>query len=110
MRLFRIILPFLLIASLQASAQAPHTFSRYGRENGFTGTTVEDMAQDSHGQLWLATWGGLYSFDGRTFQNYRTNDPGDRDNPRSNRFVDVDIFDEKDNLLFCATFSLFRVN
>ena len=93
MRLFRIILPFLLIASLQASAQAPHTFSRYGRENGFTGTTVEDMAQDSHGQLWLATWGGLYSFDGRTFQNYRTNDPGDRDNPRSNRFVDVDIFD-----------------
>ena len=24
--------------------------------------------------------------------------------------VDVDIFDEKDNLLFCATFSLFRVN
>ena len=94
MRLFRIILPFLLIVSLQASAQAPHTFSRYGRENGFTGTTVEDMAQDSHGQLWLATWGGLYSFDGRTFQNYRTNDPGDRDNPRSNRFVDVDIFDE----------------
>ena len=93
MRLFRIILPFLLIVSFQASAQAPHTFSRYGRENGFTGTTVEDMAQDSHGQLWLATWGGLYSFDGRTFQNYRTNDPGDRDNPRSNRFVDVDIFD-----------------
>lgn len=93
MRLFRIILPFLLIVSLQASAQAPHTFSRYGRENGFTGTTVEDMAQDSHGQLWLATWGGLYSFDGRTFQNYRTNDPGDRDNPRSNRFVDVDIAD-----------------
>ena len=93
MRLFRIILPFLLIVSLQVSAQAPHTFSRYGRENGFTGTTVEDMAQDSHGQLWLATWGGLYSFDGRTFQNYRTNDPGDRDNPRSNRFVDVDIAD-----------------
>ena len=91
--LFRITLSFLLIASLQLSAQAPHTFSRYGRENGFTGTTVEDMAQDSHGQLWLATWGGLYSFDGRTFQNYRTNDPGDRDNPRSNRFVDVDIAD-----------------
>ncbi len=83
----------LLVACLSARAQAPHSFSRYGRENGFAGTTVEDMVQDGHGQLWLATWGGLYSFDGRTFQNYKTNIPDDRDNSRSNRFVDVEAFD-----------------
>ena len=83
----------LLVACLSARAQAPHSFSRYGRENGFAGTTVEDMVQDGHGQLWLATWGGLYSFDGRTFQNYKTNIPDDRDNSRSNRFVDVESFD-----------------
>ncbi len=92
MRILRTVLPLLLICSLQAGAQAPHSFSRYGRENGFTGTTVEDMVQDSHGQLWLATWGGLYCFDGRTFQNYKTNIPDDRDSPGSNRFVDVETF------------------
>ncbi|MBQ9659847.1 MAG: helix-turn-helix domain-containing protein [Bacteroidales bacterium] len=81
----------LLIASV-TRAQAPHTFTRYGRESGFAGTTVEDMAQDCHGQLWLATWRGLYSFDGRTFQNYRREDPDARDNPRGNRFLGVEVF------------------
>ena len=84
----------LLLAAVWADAQPPHTFTRYGRENNFSGTTVEDMAQDSHGQLWLATWGGLYSFDGRTFQNYLTGNPEDRDNPRSNHFLDVEILDD----------------
>lgn len=74
-----------------ASAQPPHSFTRYGRENGFAGTTVEDLSQDSHGQLWLATWTGLYRFDGRTFQNFRTELPDGQDNPQGNRFTDVEI-------------------
>lgn len=84
-----------VLACLTVAAQPPHTFTRYGRENGFAGTTVEDMTQDVHGQLWLATWGGLYSFDGRTFYNFKTDLPDDRDNPRSNRFVDVEAFDDE---------------
>ena len=91
-------------------SQPPHTFTRYGRENNFSGTTVEDMAQDRYGQLWLATWGGLYSFDGRTFRNYRTGDPDDRDNPRSNHFTDVEILENGEILVVSYDSKLFRFN
>ena len=82
-----------IFAPILIWAQPPHSFTRYGRENNFSGTAVEDMAQDSYGQLWLATWGGLYSFDGRSFLNHMTDNPEDRDNPRSNHFVDVEILE-----------------
>ena len=105
------LLPLVLVLScLQLAAQAPHSFSRYGRENGFAGTTVEDMVQDSHGQLWLATWGGLYCFDGRTFQNYKTNIPDDGDNPRSNRFVDVEVFGDRDIRVVSYDNQLYRLD
>ena len=100
----------LLMTGLLAAAQAPHTFTRYGRENGFAGTTVESMVQDEHGQLWLATWGGLYSFDGRTFQNYKTSLPDDRDNPRSNRFVDVEAFGQDEVRVVSYDNHLYRLN
>ena len=96
--------------ALAAHAQAPHSFSRFGRENGFAGTTVENMVQDGHGQLWLATWGGLYSFDGRTFTNYKTDQPDEGDIPRSNRFVDVEVF--KDDRIAVVSYDnqLYRLN
>ena len=99
MRLFRLIgCIFLFLLSTDVFAQPPHSFTRYGRENDFSGTTVEDMAQDSHGQLWLATWGGLYDFDGRNFRNYRTDNPEDRNNPRSNHFVNVEALSNDESL------------
>ncbi len=101
---------FSLFACALAWAQPPHSFTRYGRENNFSGTTVEDMVQDRHGQLWLATWSGLYSFDGRTFHNYRTGDPDDSDNPRSNHFVDVEILENGEILTVSYDNRLFRFN
>ena len=106
----RYLLLTLLLAGCLASAQAPHSFTRYGRESGFAGTTVEDMEQDAHGQLWLATWRGLYSFDGRSFQNYRTDRPEDRDNPRSNRFLDVETFEDGTVLVVSYDNRLYRLN
>ena len=111
MRFFRLIVLFgLLGLATHLAAQPPHSFTRYGRENNFSGTTVEDMAQDSHGQLWLATWGGLYSFDGRTFRNYLTDNPEDRDNPRSNHFVDVEALDNDEILVLSYDNRLYRLN
>ena len=110
MHLRRLFVLLFLSASLLAAAQAPHSFSRYGRENGFAGTTVEDMTQDDHGQLWLATWGGLYSFDGRTFQNYKTDTPDDQDNPRSNRIVDVEAFPGDEILVVSYDNRLYRLD
>ena len=105
-----LIVSLLLLSATWLSAQPPHSFTRYGRENNFSGTTVEDMAQDRFGQLWLATWGGLYSFDGRNFQNYRTDLPEDRDNPRSNHFTDVEILDNGDILVVSFDNRLFRLD
>ena len=101
---------FTALLPILAWSQPPHTFTRYGRENNFSGTTVEDMAQDRFGQLWLATWGGLYSFDGRTFRNYRTDSPDDRDNPRSNHFTDVEILENGEILVVSYSNKLFRFN
>ena len=99
-----------ILAPILLRAQPPHSFTRYGRENNFAGTTVEDMAQDGHGQLWLATWGGLYSFDGRTFQNYLTGNPEDRDNPRSNHFVDVEVLVNGEIVALSYDNRLYRFN
>ena len=111
MRFFRLIVLFgLLGLATHLAAQPPHSFTRYGRENNFSGTTVEDMAQDSHGQLWLATWGGLYSFDGRTFQIYRTDNPEDRNNPRSNHFVNVEALSNDEILALSYDNCLYRLN
>ena len=110
MRKYNLTLVSCLLSAVLLSAQPPHSFTRYGRENNFSGTTVEDLAQDRFGQLWLATWGGLYSFDGRTFQNYRTDMPGDRDNPQSNHFTDVEILDDGGILVVSFDNHLYRLN
>lgn len=110
MRKYNLTLVTCLLSAVLLSAQPPHSFTRYGRENNFSGTTVEDMAQDSFGQLWLATWAGLYSFDGRTFQNYRTDNPEDRDNPRSNHFTDVEVLDNGEILVVSFDNRLCRLN
>lgn len=111
MRIFRlIVLTGLFGLTALAAAQPPHSFTRYGRENNFSATTVEDMAQDSHGQLWLATWGGLYSYDGRTFRNYLTDNPADRDNPRSNHFVNVEALENDEILALSYDNRLYRLN
>ena len=100
----------LILLAAPALAQPPHTITHYGRENSFSGTTVEDMAQDSHGQLWLATWGGLYAFDGRTFQNFRTDNPEDRNNPRSNHFTHVEALSNDEILALSYDNRLYRFN
>ena len=110
MRHSRCFLLFLFAAVQLAPAQAPRTFTRYGRESGFSGTMVEDMEQDARGQLWLATWRGLYSFDGRNFRNYRTGNPEDRDNPRSNRFLDVEALEDGSISVLSYDNRLYRLN
>ena len=72
------------------AAQPNHIFNRFTRESGLTSSTIQDMKQDGDGSLWLASWGGLYRFDGDRFTNYRTDIPDDRGNPRSNRFTNIE--------------------
>ena len=81
---------FLIIGALSLHAQPRHSFNSFTRENGLTSSTIQDMAQDRAGCLWLASWGGLYRFDGERFDNFKTTALNERGNPRSNRFIQIE--------------------
>jgi ligand-binding sensor domain-containing protein/signal transduction histidine kinase len=51
-------------------------FSSYTEEQGLINNDVEDLTEDSHGRLWIATHRGLSRFDPRkeTFKNYTVDD------------------------------------
>ncbi len=59
-------------AGLQAQQYNIRTF---GIEDGLPGSTVQAIAQDSAGFLWVDTDGGLCRFDGRTFRVWSPGDP-----------------------------------
>ena len=46
----------------------------YGIEDGLIDDRVTDLIEDRHGNLWIATLGGLCCFDGSTFQIFTTKD------------------------------------
>ena len=46
----------------------------YGGEDGLIDDRVSDLLLDRHGNLWVATQGGLACFNGRTFQTFTTED------------------------------------
>lgn len=48
-------------------------FQKYSIKDGLPQSTVKQIEQDKYGNLWLATQYGLSRFDGRSFENYTTN-------------------------------------
>ena len=46
----------------------------YGVEDGLIDNHVSDLLLDRHGNLWIATQGGLSCFDGRSFRSFTTED------------------------------------
>ena len=81
----------MLAPALYAMAQPQHSFTDFTRGYGLASSTMQDIVQDRDGFIWLASWGGIYCFDGDNFTNYKTSSLNDRGNLRSNRFIDLDI-------------------
>ena len=52
------------------------TFDRITEKQGLSSNVINDIIQDSHGFLWIATDRGLNRYDGYTFKNYITLGPG----------------------------------
>ena len=48
----------------------------FGENDGFSEALVQHMMQDTFGYIWLATWDGLYRYDGYRFSNFKAQ-PGD---------------------------------
>lgn len=75
---------------LNVHGQTLSTFTHYSTEMGFVQKEVMKLAQDNKGQMWFATWNGLYKFDGYRFSNYKAR-PGDGVRMESNRLESVSI-------------------
>ena len=73
----RLLISFLLLitATLHSGAVPRYQVSYYIKERGLPRTLVQDMIQDSNGCLWLASWSGLYRFDGISFSGFRVKTP-----------------------------------
>ena len=46
----------------------------YGVEDGLIDNYVNDLLLDRHGNLWIATRGGISCFDGGSFRTFTTED------------------------------------
>jgi len=63
----------LCIATFHSSAQR-FPFYNLKIENGLAQSQTTCMAQDSFGNLWIGTLGGISRYDGKKFTNYSVND------------------------------------
>lgn len=75
-------------------AQDHIAFQQWNIEQGLSNQVVRNLAQDSHGFLWITTEQGLNRFDGETFIHY-INVPGDS-NTISNNFLFGLAIDQND--------------
>lgn len=81
----RILSTFLLaIVTVSAMANMHYSFRNYGARDGMRQKEVMQIMQDTRGFMWLATWDGLYRFDGSVFKCIKAT-PGDGVNMTSNR-------------------------
>lgn len=67
---------FLLWVGSRLFSQSLCTMKEYTLLDGYSHGSVNQMLQDSHGIIWIATPDGLSCFDGYTFRNFKSY-PGD---------------------------------
>jgi signal transduction histidine kinase/ligand-binding sensor domain-containing protein/DNA-binding response OmpR family regulator len=85
-----ILLLLTFLFELSTIAQTFATFTPYSTEMGFVQKEVMMLAQDEKGQMWFATWDGLYRFDGYRFSNYKAR-PGNGVKMETNRLERICI-------------------
>ena len=73
MRKLQVLAGLMLAAALNCAAQPSYTFTRFQERNGIPTATIEKIIQDADGYLWLASWLGLYRFDGSDFIRFSVN-------------------------------------
>ena len=105
-----LILFFLILAGVAAAAPPRYQYTYYSKDSGLGRTIIEDIAQDGNGCLWLATWSGLYRYDGKRFTNFKISQAESRGKRINNRFdrLSIDAFGQ----LWALSYdhSLYRFN
>lgn len=99
-----------IIAAVSVAARPSYTFTRYLERNGIPTTTVEKIIQDNDGYLWMATWSGLYRFDGIDFINFRRGQIETRTSPAQGRLTDMQSDAYNQLWLLSQNNALYRFN
>ena len=80
----RFVVFWICCASIHLFAQQKELVSRlYTMKDGLPEQLINDVMQDSHGFIWVATYSGLSKFDGMRFTTYRNN-PSSTNSLKSN--------------------------
>ena len=95
-----VLLPALIILSVQLALCQPYNFVHYQVENGLSNNAVMCSLQDHNGFMWFGTRDGLNRFDGLTFKVFR-NSPEDSSSIGSNAITG--LFEDEHNRLWAAT-------
>ncbi len=59
-----------VIFTLSAAPQGPVFFKTFDSETGLPDHSINAIAEDRFGGIWIATWNGISRFDGREMDNY----------------------------------------
>ena len=76
---FHLLLFLLSLCGLNAQAHERLFFNHIGIDKGLSQSTVFDIAQDTKGNMWFATYGGVNRYDGYDFTIYQHKE----ENPQS---------------------------
>ena len=74
--------------------------THFTEEEGFSQSNITKILQDSTGYIWLASWDGLFRFDGYRFKSYKAR-PGDDQPLSSNRIDNIEL--APDGGLYCRS-------
>lgn len=102
------IMNFFILSAIAAEALPSYTFTRYLERNGIPTTRVEKIIQDGDGYLWLASWSGLYRFDGMNFTSFRRNPVPSAASSSDERLTDLSLDDYGHLWLFSRSNVLYR--
>ncbi|MFT7235986.1 MAG: signal transduction histidine kinase/ligand-binding sensor domain-containing protein [Cyclobacteriaceae bacterium] len=92
-------LVLVLICAGQPSS-TDYYFISLNESHGLTNNVINDIQQDSHGFIWVATDDGLFRYDGKEFESFRTQSVADNAIPNN---VIQDLFIDSANTLWILT-------
>ncbi len=94
-------LPLLFCLLVAATDQAQDfRFEQLPDDQGWKGNAVNAILQDHRGFLWIATWSGLFRYDGYQLKAYRQ-DPDDENGLQSNYVIS--LYEDSQNRLWVGT-------
>ena len=82
-----------VLAVANAMAQPFCEVTKYSADNGLMGHHITQMVQDKTGMIWIASWNGLFRFDGEEFVSFKS-EAGDGSQMPSDRIRNIWLQDD----------------